>query len=455
MPVPTFIAGQVLKASELNAAFASIGTPDASTLTGTTLASNVVNSSLTSVGTLVSGSIPATLLTGTVNTARLSGSYTGITAVGTLTGLTIGGAGSNRSITINAPTGYYAIQYFAINGTNEWHYEVPPSGSSWSLVESGVAERVRMDADKLYVFGQNANSPQLELGDWNQDGRYSALRSQYGYLLLGSTGVNGNIYLRTDAAPVGGGAVYIGGSNQNTVEVGSSSVVIAGTLTTTANSYGGVRFNSGVEVAGAYGGYYLFNRNTGSGNWALYADANTCRLYASNIGDMMTWENFGNYWIRQNRWQVPDANNTQWLGGVPAFGVNAMAGVGSYNFYNPSDERYKANRQPLSLGLSFLRRLTPIQFTYIYPEFTYTTDHDDADALVPVTTTEGQRLRAGLSAQEVKRALDAEGHGDFNFWSLADKDQPDSTQALDYTGLIAPLIQAVKELDSRLTVLET
>lgn len=88
MPVPTFIAGQVLKASELNAAFASVGTPDASTLTGTTLASNVVNSSLTSVGTLVSGSIPATLLTGTIDTARLSGSYTGITAVGTLTGVT-------------------------------------------------------------------------------------------------------------------------------------------------------------------------------------------------------------------------------------------------------------------------------------------------------------------------------------------------------------------------------
>jgi hypothetical protein len=235
---------------------------------------------------------------------------------------------------------------------------------------------------------------------------------------------------------------------------GITAVGTLGGLTVTASSYGGVRFNCGVETAGAYGGYYIFNRNTGSGNWALYADANTCRLYASNIGDMMTWENSGNYWIRQNRWQVPDANNTQWLGGIPAFGVNAMAGVGSYNFYNPSDERYKANKQPLSLGLSFLRRLTPIQFTYIYPEFTYTTDHDDSDALNPVSTTDGQRLRAGLSAQEVKRALDAEGHGDFNFWSLADKEQPESTQALDYTGLIAPLIQAVKELDSRLTTLE-
>lgn len=82
------------------------------------------------------------LASGTVPTARISGSYTGITGVGTLTGLTIGGAGANRSITINAPSGYYAIQYFAINGTNEWHYEVDPAGTRWALVESGVAERI-------------------------------------------------------------------------------------------------------------------------------------------------------------------------------------------------------------------------------------------------------------------------------------------------------------------------
>ena len=72
------------------------------------------------------------------NVATLSS----LTSVGTLTGLTIGGAGANRSITINAPTGYYAIQYFAINGTNEWHYEVNPAGDRWSLVESGIAERI-------------------------------------------------------------------------------------------------------------------------------------------------------------------------------------------------------------------------------------------------------------------------------------------------------------------------
>jgi hypothetical protein len=82
------------------------------------------------------------ILPNATGTAICTGNLSSITSVGTLTSLTVGGAGSNRSITINAPTGYYAIQYFAINGTNRWHYEVQPDGTKWSLVQSGVAERI-------------------------------------------------------------------------------------------------------------------------------------------------------------------------------------------------------------------------------------------------------------------------------------------------------------------------
>ena len=126
---------------------------------GTVAYTNVTSlSSLATVGTITSGtwsgsfgavsganltSLNASnLSSGTVASARISGSYTGITSVGTLTDLTIGGAGANRFITINAPTGYYAIQYFQIGGVYKWHYEVTPAGTRWSLVESGVAERI-------------------------------------------------------------------------------------------------------------------------------------------------------------------------------------------------------------------------------------------------------------------------------------------------------------------------
>lgn len=245
MPVPTFIAGQVLKASELNAAFASIGTPDASTLTGTTLASNVVNSSLTSVGTITSGtwsgsfgavsganltSLNASnLSSGTVASARLSGSYSGITGLGTLTSLSISG-------TITTPT-------------------------------------------QIIVNGSNASSPQLEIGDWNQDGRYTSLRTAFGYLLLGSTGVNSNIYLRTEA---GAGAVYIGGSNTNTLEVTSNSATLNGFLNVDGASSQNIRIGdwtggaSYSVIENAYG--YLLMGAAGDQRMYLRTYANDVRI---------------------------------------------------------------------------------------------------------------------------------------------------------------------------------
>jgi hypothetical protein len=65
----------------------------------------------------------------------------------TFTGTTtVTGTASNVSNTINAPSGYYAIQYFAINGTSRWHYEIPPSYNYWALVETGVAQRMTVNA---------------------------------------------------------------------------------------------------------------------------------------------------------------------------------------------------------------------------------------------------------------------------------------------------------------------
>lgn len=290
--VPFTVTGAASQSANLVELKSSAGTVVASISVAGVVTANGSGLTNLNASNLASGTVPAAridgstltslnasnLASGTVPSARVSGSYTGITAVGTLTGLTIGGAGSNRSITINAPTGYYAIQYFAINGTNEWHYEVPPSGSSWSLVESGVAERLRMDADKLYVFGQNANSPQLELGDWNQDGRYSALRSQYGYLLLGS-GINSNIYLRTEA---GAGAVYIGGSNTNTLEVTSTSATLNGFLNVDGASSQNIRIGdwtggaSYSVIENAYG--YLLMGAAGDQRMYLRTYANDVRI---------------------------------------------------------------------------------------------------------------------------------------------------------------------------------
>ena len=193
---------------------------NANDLSGTTLAANVVNSSLTSVGTL--------------------------------TGLTIGGAGANRSITINAPSGYYAIQYFAINGTNEWHYEVTPSGLSWALVESGVAERIVVTSTGATFSGtvtattfsgsgasltsltiDGPLSPSVFFGDWNQNNEWSGIRGTHGYLLTGNSAGATGVYLRSESAAH---PVYIGSNNTNTLTVTNTSATVAGTVSPSATN---------------------------------------------------------------------------------------------------------------------------------------------------------------------------------------------------------------------------
>jgi hypothetical protein len=141
------------------------------------------------------------------------------------------------------------------------------------------------------------------------------------------------------------------------------------------------------------------------------------------------------------------ANNAYQCAALPAFGFNAWDGVSSYNFYNASDIRYKQNIKSLPLGIEFLKLLNPIEFTYLYPQF-------DEDSETPTSIMEGSRLRAGLSAQNVKEALNAIGVGDYNFWALANKDDANSFEALDYTGLVAPIIQAIKEMDATITLLK-
>ena len=147
-------------------------------------------------------------------------------------------------------------------------------------------------------------------------------------------------------------------------------------------------------------------------------------------------------------------NNVAWVGSIPAFGGAAYNLMGSYQFYNPSDGRFKDNQRRLPLGLSFLKRLTPTEYTNIYPSWIDEDPANPNDDTKKLEWSIGHRLRSGLIAQEVKQALEDEGVGDYAMWALADPDDPDSFQALSYHEFIAPLINAVQELDARLQTLE-
>jgi len=203
--------------------------------------------------------------------------------------------------------------------------------------------------------------------------------------------------------------------------------------------------SSGTGVNGTLNAYaYYGNSNVAGTGDASYHPAG---IYSTNTNYF-----YGTtYWNGNTQASVghgqPAANNTYYWG-LGIFGVNAWSYVGAYNFYNPSDIRYKQNVAPLPLGMNFLRLIDPIKFTYLYPQFT------EESGNTPVSIDAGTRYRAGLSAQNVKAALNTLGADDYAFWALIDKDDTEnSVQTLDYTGLIAPVIQALKELDAKVSEL--
>lgn len=121
--------------------FSAAGIKGATGPTGATGPSGVPGSN--GVTSLTGGTgVSVSSSTGAV-TASI-GQSVATTANPTFGNITASGSG-DTSIKINSTSGY-AIQYFAINGTNRWHYEVTPSYQSWGLVETGIAQRMTVNA---------------------------------------------------------------------------------------------------------------------------------------------------------------------------------------------------------------------------------------------------------------------------------------------------------------------
>ena len=110
------------------------------------------------------------------------------TATPTFGNITASGSG-DTSIKINSTSGY-AIQYFSINGTNRWHYEVTPSYQSWALVESGVAQRMTVEAGSGPTTFANMVKKPSQPSFLIYTGGYNKAGSQWDDIsLLGGTAV--------------------------------------------------------------------------------------------------------------------------------------------------------------------------------------------------------------------------------------------------------------------------
>lgn len=138
----------------------------------------------------------------------------------------------------------------------------------------------------------------------------------------------------------------------------------------------------------------------------------------------------------------------------------AWNNVFSYIYTTVSDRRAKTDIADIAYGLNFIKSLRPVSYKMavglnteveVAPAVYDSKGVELSKRVVRVDSQPGVRTHFGLIAQEVKTAV---GGLDSALWVLADKNDPNSDQALRYDGFIAPLIKAVQELSDRLDKLE-
>jgi hypothetical protein len=112
-----------------------------------------------------------------------------------------------------------------------------------------------------------------------------------------------------------------------------------------------------------------------------------------------------------------------------------------------SDARLKTNVQDYNLGLDFITKLRPVTYQWLpsneIPQ--ELTDHHSEK-----NQKDTEVVMEGFLAQEVKAALDDLGVTQYSGWS----EGRDGSQAISREMLIIPLINAVKELNAKITALE-
>jgi len=297
-----------------------------------------------------------------------------------------------------------------------------------------------------------------------------------GYLLLNNNAADVNVYLRTYSNSY----VYIGGNGQNTLAVGTASVSVASgaflqvgaTGLTDANSIscsGWFRTvgDTGIYMATYAGGWHMVDstwmRNYNGKNLYSVGEIRTNGSFSSNASRQRG--SYGDITIGSNG-RSGDWGGIEFIDPeVQTFMVRTDNYSGMYKNNNSwnwlwdystliigSDERYKREIEPLSFGLNFIDSLEPIS----YLRLTETPDDD------PETTEDGYYY--GFTAQNVRAALDAVGETrDVKIHDIGGPDMglagctEDAVYDRQYIGLsefIAPMVQAIKELNEKVKALE-
>lgn len=212
-----------------------------------------------------------------------------------------------------------------------------------------------------------------------------------------------------------------------------------------ANSAGDVRFQfngNGTRIQNTTsGGHMDFYTNSAVRNRFLYNGQGTVFSNQSRV--------------------YPETDNAVDLGSSGQRYDDVFATNGTIQ---TSDSRLKREVETSVLGIDFVKALRPVSYKWIEGKKVPIVDgtdengdniyRTDADGNWVYESRDGARRHWGFIAQEVKQAVD-DASVDFAGWSLADKDDPDSTQSLRYEEFIAPLTKALQEAITKVETLET
>ena len=184
-------------------------------------------------------------------------------------------------------------------------------------------------------------------------------------------------------------------------------------------------------------------------------------LYTNNaVRNRFLYNGQGTEFSNQNR-VIPTTDNAVDLGASGARWDDVYATNGTIQ---TSDSRLKREVETSVLGIDFVKALRPVSYKWIESkkipivdgtdengDNTYRTD---ADGNWVYESRDGARRHWGFIAQEVKQVVD-DANVDFAGWSLADKDDSNSTQSLRYEEFISPLTKALQEAIAKIETLET
>lgn len=186
---------------------------------------------------------------------------------------------------------------------------------------------------------------------------------------------------------------------------------------------------------------YIIDQDTGSVTNVFWYQPSTLSFYlGTGTGEMVSRASV----LR------PTGDNNQPLGTASQRWSVVYAATGTIN---TSDEREKTDLRDSDLGLAFLEDIRPVRFRYRRGGARQMRV-DPVTDMAEYETLPGKRTHYGLSAQNVRAALDKHGVEDFAGWVLTDKADPDSIQGLRYDQFIPILIAAMQELNREVTALK-